>query len=267
MSIEIKSVDTGKCRIKYFKFGSGKKIFVILPGLSVKSVMLSADIVASSYSGFGEEYTCYVFDRRENPPRDYTVAGMAQDTADAFRRLGLSDICLFGASQGGMSALIIAAQNAELIKKLALGSACVSAAGDRFAVIDRWIEFARNKDGKALFLDFGEKLYPAEMYESNKKAFSIMGESVTDEEFERFIILAGATRGFSAQSLISDIRCPVLALTAADDAVLGKEAGEEIISAFAGRPGFSYHIYDGYGHAAFDTAPDYKERLKEFFDG
>ncbi|MBR4451833.1 MAG: alpha/beta hydrolase [Clostridia bacterium] len=266
MSCEIKTVNTGKCDIKYFTIGSGKKTFVILPGLSVKSVLLSAEIVASAYDSFAAEYTVYLFDRRENLPERYTVSDMARDTADAMKALGLSDVYLFGASQGGMMALLIAAENPGLVKKLALGSSCVSMGSENFGVIRGWIDLARKKDGRALFLDFGEKLYPREFFEKNENAFAVIGESVTDEEFERFIILAEGTEGFSAESGIPFIKCPVLILNAADDAVLGSRAGEELIAAFKDRPGFSYHVYDGYGHAAFDTAPDYKERLKSFFN-
>ena len=194
------------------------------------------------------------------------MSDMARDTADAMKALGLGDVYLFGASQGGMMAMIIAAENPGLVKKLALGSACVSVDGEAFSVIERWIDFARKKDGIGLFLDFGEKLYPSEIFEQYKDALAALGESVTGEECARFIILAEGTRGYSSQALIDSIKCPVLVLSAADDRVLGSRAGEELIAAFSGRPDFSYHVYDGYGHAAFDTATDYKERLKNFFN-
>ena len=31
-----------------------------------------------------------------------------------------------------------------------------------------------------------------------------------------------------------------------------------------GRPDFELAMYDGYGHAAYDTAPDYTERVRNF---
>ncbi len=264
--MKTETINTGRCSMKYFKFGSGERTMVILPGLSVKSVMLSADIIAGAYEQFTAGYTVYVFDRREDLPPVYTVGDMARDTADAMRALGLGDVYLFGASQGGMMALLIAAENPGLVKKLVLGSSCLSMSAGRFSAVDRWIDFAREKDGTGLFLDFGKNLYPAEMFEQYKNALEIMGESVTAEEFERFVIIARGTENFSALDNLKNIVCPVLVLAAADDAVLGKEAGDELIEAFKGRPGFSYHIYEGYGHAAFDTAPDYKERMIKFFN-
>ena len=46
--INIEKVITPEFEMKYFKFGSGKKAFVILPGLSVTSVMDAAQAVESS---------------------------------------------------------------------------------------------------------------------------------------------------------------------------------------------------------------------------
>ena len=105
----------------YFAFGRGKKTFVILPGLSIQSVSGAAEAVEAGYAAFSEEYTVYVFDRRLDLPPVYTIEDMARDTAEAMRALSLSDVYLFGASQGGMIALIIAARYPGLVRKLVLG--------------------------------------------------------------------------------------------------------------------------------------------------
>ena len=57
----------------------------------------------------------------------------------------------------------------------------------------------------------------------------------------------------------------MLALGSADDRVLGAGAIEPLIEKLGDRADFSYFIYDGFGHAAYDTAPDYRERLYRFF--
>ena len=38
----------------------------------------------------------------------------------------------------------------------------------------------------------------------------------------------------------------------------------EIEEVMKDHPGFEIYMYDGYGHAAYDMAPDYKERILEF---
>ena len=90
-------------------------------------------------------------------------------------------------------------------------------------------------------------------------------ETVTARELERFVILAEGTKGFDIRDALQDIACPVLLTGSADDRVLGPEGTEEIAKQLGEHAGFELHMYDGYGHASYDTAPDYKERLLRFF--
>ena len=62
---------------------------------------------------------------------------------------------------------------------------------------------------------------------------------------------------------IGSIACPVLSLGASDDRVL-PDSAKQIEKLFEGRENFESFTYTGFGHAAFDTAPDYKQRLLEF---
>ena len=61
------------------------------------------------------------------------------------------------------------------------------------------------------------------------------------------------------------IQCPVMAVGAYEDSVLDSDATMEIAENLDCRPDFRLYMYIGYGHAAFDTAPDYRERLLKFF--
>ena len=106
--IQIDTVRTDAAEMEYFRFGQGGETLVILPGLSVRSVMHWADAVAEAYRSLTDDFTIYVFDRRKELPPGYSVLEMAEDTAAAFRALGLRETCLFGASQGGMIALAMA---------------------------------------------------------------------------------------------------------------------------------------------------------------
>ena len=51
-----------------------------------------------------------------------------------------------------------------------------------------------------------------------------------------------------------------------DDRVLGAEASEQIAENLKGREDVVLYMYDGFGHAAYDTAPDYKERILDFLN-
>lgn len=261
-------VETVRCEgfsMDFFRFGDGPRTLVILPGLSVQSVTLSADAVARAYSSMRTDYTVYVFDRRKELPPVYPVADMARDTAEAMRALGLEDADLFGASQGGMIAMEIAVRWPELVRRLALGSTAADVRGVRGSVLEAWIALADAGDADGLYRAFGEAIYPKEIFDGAQAMLETAAMTVTGEDLRRFSVLAAGTRDFCVADRLDGIRCPVLLLSSSDDRVLGPDAGAEIAQILGHRQDFAEHRYTGYGHAAYDLAPDYKKRLLSFF--
>ena len=265
MGIRIETLRTKDFSLRYFRFGRGEKTLVILPGLSIQSVMGAADAVEEAYRSLEESFTVYVLDRREELPESYSVRNMARDTALALEAMGLSRVCLFGASPGGMIALVIAAEHPELVEKLVLGSSSACVRPAQFAVLENWARLARAGDAVGLYVDFGRAVYPPAVFERFRPALESAGKSVTEEELARFVILAEGTRDFDAREDLAGIRCPVLAVGVYEDAVLDSDATLEIAERLDARPDFRLYLYTGTGHAAFDTAPDYKERILRFF--
>lgn len=264
MSINVNTATADGITMRYIKFGAGDKTMVILPGLAVKSVMLSADAVASQYKDMADDFTIYLFDRREDLPSVYTVEMMAEDTARIMQSLGLNGVYLFGASQGGMMGLVIAARYPGLVAKLVAGSTCARFDGSNSS-LKEWVRLAREKKGEELYLEFASGLYPASITDSMHDFFADTGRSVTDEEFARFIIFAEGTDGFDISGELGNIECPVLVLGSEDDLVLGAQASRDIYEALKPGGKAELYMYDGYGHAAFDTAPDYLARMCAFF--
>ena len=258
------TIKTDTFEMDFFRFGRGERPFVIIPGLSVQSIMLSAEAVADAYKDIAEHYTVYVFDRRKKLPARYSVADMARDTAAAMKGLGLDNSCIFGASQGGMIAMLIAANNPDLAEKLVLGStsACVSEAD--FEIFEEWISFAKAKDARGLYMAFGKAAYPEEVFNASQELLAGMAKTVTGKDLRRFIVIAEGMRGFDALARLKDIKCPVLFIGDSTDKVFGPKAAEQISKGFKDRPDFEFHMYSGYGHAAYDTAPDYKQRILSF---
>ena len=249
--------------MNYLKFGTGDKTLVMLPGLSVKSVLLMGDAVKNAFRAFDKDYTIYLIDRREDVPPVYTVADMARDTAEKMKELGLEDVCLFGASQGGMMAMLIAAWYPELVHKLVLGSTAAKISDLGNSVIGGWVSMAEKRDGAALYLDFLKKVYPSYLFDQFRDIFIATGKSVTEEEFARFIIIAKGAVDFDATSELDKIKCPVLVVGSEDDAGLGSAASYDI----ARRLGCRIHMYKDYGHDCYDTAPDFRDRMFKFFNG
>ncbi len=251
--------------MRYFRFGHGSRPLVILPGLSVQSVMGSADQVAAAYAQMTQDFTVYLFDRREDLPDAYSIRDMARDTAAASRAVGLHDVDLFGASQGGMIALVLAIEYPELVGKMVLGSSSAHVRQAQYRVLENWIRLARDGDREELYLAFGRELYPPAIFEQCREMLLSAAATVTDEELARFITLAEGTRGFDVVDELDRIRCPVLALGVYEDSVLDSDATMEIAERLDLRPDFRLYMYTGYGHAAFDTAPDYRQRILRFF--
>ena len=267
MNVKTGTICTGGFTMDYFRFGHGDKPLVILPGLSVQSILPLAGAVAQEYAVMWDAFTAFVPERRREPPAGYTVGNMARDAVAAMEALGLRDICLFGASQGGMIALDVAAGRPDLVQKAAVASTALCMTPESTAVIRRWIREAEHGDGEGLYLAFGQAVYPPAVFEAYKPALQAAGQSVTQQELRRFIRLARAAEGYDCRARIGAIRCPLFAAGSVDDGVFGPGAVRGIIEAFAARPGFSYHVYEGFGHAAYDTAPDFRDRLYAFFTG
>ena len=250
--------------MEYCKFGNGERVFVILPGLSIKSVMGSKDSIENAYAIMKGDFTTYVFDRKKDIPCDYSIYDMADDTVVVMKELGLNDIYLFGASQGGMIAMVIAIRYPELVKKVVLGSTSPHVKPGQIGIIDRWIELAENKDSYGLCREYGREIYPSDVYEQYKEAFSDMAKNVTEKELERFVIFAKSIRDYDVSNELNKIKCPVFALGVFEDPVLDSDATMEIAENLDHRDDFALYMYNGYGHAAFDTAPDYKKRMLDF---
>ena len=264
MGIPIETVKTDAFEMEYFKFGRGSKNLVILPGLSVQSVMGLADAVAEAYQELTEEFTIYLFDRRKQLPPEYTVREMGLDTAEAIRQTGLHDICLFGTSQGGMIALTIAIEHPELVHKLVVGSSSAHLAEEQYETIEEWVRLAKEGDAEGLYLAFGQRIYPPAVFEQCREMLASAAKTVTKEELEHFVILAEGMRGFDITEGLAGIQCPVLAIGDFEDAVVDADATMEIAEKLEKKPDFRLFMYIGYGHAAYDLAPDYKKRILDF---
>ena len=264
--MNIETVKTDSFSMDYCRFGTGEKTMVILPGLSVQSVLPMADAVAAAYGKFTDKYTVYLFDRRNDISAPYTVKDMARDTACAMKALGLKYVYLCGASQGGMMAQVIAVEYPELVKKLAVCSSSAHVKDEQYKVLEGWSDLARAGDREGLYLAFGKELYKSEVFEQYKAALIDAASTVTDEDLRRFVILSEGTEGFDISKELCRIQCPVLAIGDADDKVLDSDATMEIAEKLDEKSGFRLFMYNGFGHAAYDTAPDFTDRLYRFFE-
>lgn len=85
----IDSVKLDGIDMDYLKFGGGGRALVIIPGLSVKSVMEYAGAVADAYKIFCDDYTVYLFNRNKIINNSTTIYDTASSTAAAIHSLGI----------------------------------------------------------------------------------------------------------------------------------------------------------------------------------
>ena len=260
----VQTVKTATCETDWFRFGSGKKSLVVLPGLSVQSVTDFAQQIANDYAALASDFTVYVFDRRKNLPPVYSVAEMAQDAVEAIRAVVPDRFSVFGASQGGMIAMEIALRHPELVEKLILGSTSAQVTDGDFQIFDDWIKLAEANESAKLTTSFCKAVYPPETFEKIKPTFAQNATAFTSDQLQRFAVLARAMKGFDVTKRLCDVSCPVLVLGDKSDGVFGIEATLQIAEILKSNPHCQTHVYQGYGHAAYDVAPDYKLRMLQF---
>ncbi len=262
MSIAIETVKTGNIEMDYFRCGKeGGFPLAIIPGLSIKSVMESAPAVAALYKPFADEFDIYVFDRRKNLPDTYNLEEMADDTAKAIEALGLTKVNFYGASQGAIMVQLIAIRHPEIVNSIVLGSTTPRATKESEAIVKNWIDLATKDTCKDLMLAFADKVYTADFVNKYRDAFITMARLVSQEELDKFKILANSLYGFDNTEGLGTIKCPALVLGARNDQVFNYTLSEELAKGI----GCDIYIYDGYGHAVYDEAPDYIDRLHTFY--
>lgn len=238
--------------MNYVRFGSGERTLVIIPGLSVRSVLLSEAEIESAYALFKRDFTVFLFDRRLDMPEGYKIRGMAEDTAAAMKAAGIAQADVFGVSQGGMIAQYIAIDHPELVNRLVLGSTTSRMRGQPAA------EAADVRESAYAFL---RNLYSDEFMKKAAPVPDPAAIGLTDGELARFAVSVRASEGFDAYGELRKIKCRTLVIGAANDAIVPPEDSAELAAAL----GCELYMYGApYGHAVYDEAPDYKDRIYSF---
>ena len=259
--IPIETVRTGTFTMDYFRFGRGSRTLVILPGLSVQSVMPAADAVAEAYRALEDEFTIYLFDRRANLPPVYTVHDMARDTAAAFRALGLERVCLFGASQGGMIAQWMAIDHPDKVKRLILTVTLARPNDTVRRVIGNWTQQAERGDYRGIMLDTARLSYSEKRQKTALLEYRLMGNLGRPKSFDRFLTQAESCVTHDAYDCLERISCPTLVIGGTDDQIVTGQASEEIAAKITGS---ELYMYEGLGHGLYEEAPDFLDRVAEF---
>ena len=257
----INTVKFDNKEMNWFRFGNenGPKV-IILPGLSLKSVMGSKDAVIGAYSLLAEDYDVYLFERIKVLPEKYDVHAMAEDTLRAVKAIGLKDVNIMGVSMGGMIALTMELIDPDTVHSMML---CSSAAHvDDPAVLETWKKYAEERNLSALMESFGEYVYTPSFFEQYKDLIIASGDGASEQDYQNLITSIEGIVTFDCRDQLKDIHCPALVIGASEDRILGVQSSYDLVEPLKAE----CFIYEGYGHAAYDEAPDYLTHIKGFLD-
>ena len=249
----------------YAAIGHGKRILVVLPGLSdgLATVQGKALLLAAPYRRFFERYTVYLFSRKNQMHAGYSIRQMAEDQAEAIRKLNLSKVSVLGVSEGGMIAQYLAIDHPELVEKLILAVSAPEANAIVRERVSHWIELVKENDYKQLMADTAEKSYSESYLHKNRAILPILGIFGKPKSFERFLVNAEAILAFNAKDEINQIICPTLIIGGSDDQIVGVEASY-LMHDLIGKS--TLYIYEGLGHATYEEADDFYDRVFSYLD-
>lgn len=255
----------GSTYMSYAAFGWGPRTLIVLPGLSdgLTTVEGKGALLASPYRRYFDRYTVYMFSRKNEMAEGYSIREMAADQAEVLRTMGLGRVSVMGVSQGGMIAQYLAADYPELVEKLVIA---VSAPRVNPMLRDRvsnWIRLAGQGEHKQLMIDTVENSYSPRALQKYRKAYRVIGKVGKPADYCRFLINANAILEFDAEPEFVKITCPTLIIGGRDDKIVGVEASYEMNALIKGS---QLYIYDDLGHAAYEEAPDFYQRVFNFLE-
>ena len=249
--------------VKYFSFGEGPKQFIILPGASIRPVILNRKVIEGSYAAFVSNYTVYLFDYLKSIGEESTLESVAEDVATKMKEAGIKDAYVLGCSLGGCIAQYIAINHPELVSKILLGSSYSRQNEITTKVFSEWKELALKGDTVGLNRAIQRVNYSKEFFEKFKAAFEAMETEGSPEEIARFVHVVRVLSSVDLYDQLDKIKCEVFVMGSHSDETVGGEASIEI----SNKVKCPLYLYAKYGHCVYDEAPDYKERIELFFEG
>ena len=258
-------VTLGNTKMHYVSFGRGKRALILLPGLSdgLATVKGKALLLAKPYTLFFDRYTVYMFSRKNDMPSGYSIRDMANDQAEAMNALGIEKACIMGVSQGGMIAQYLAIDHPELVEKLILAVTAPAANDMVKASVRKWIECAEQGKHKELMIDTAEKSYSPDYLKVYRKLYPVIGAVGKPSSYDRFLVNANAILEFDAFDELNKITCPTFIIGGEADQIVGVQASHDMNSRIAGS---ALYVYAGLGHAAYEEAKDFNQRVFDFLE-
>ncbi len=259
-SVKEQKLNLKNFQIDTIRFGTGSKHLIMIQGLNTNGIRGAGLSLAWMYRMFARDYTVYLFDRRPKIPEGMTLREMAGDVAEAMDTLGIRNADVLGVSQGGMIAEYLAIDRPDLVSRLVLAVTLSRNNATVRSVIETWIALTEQKDWKQLVTDMAEKMYSENYLKRYRPMLPLLISLQKPKDPQRFINLAKACLTCNAYAELSRILCPVFVIGGGRDKIVTGAASEEI----ARKLNCEYYLYDALGHAAYEEAADFNQRVYDF---
>ncbi len=258
-------VTLGDTEMDYISFGKGNDILIILPGLGdgLTTVKGTALPFAMAYREYAASYKVYVFSRKNQLKEGYSTRDMAKDQAEAMEKLGISKADIMGVSQGGMIAQYLAIDYPELVNKLVLAVTLSKQNETVQRVVKSWMEMAKHKDYRSLIIDTVENSYSERYLKRHRFLYPILSRMRKPKNFSRFLIQANSCIHHNAYPELEKIKCPTLIVGGDSDKIVEPGSSVEIAEKIKGS---ELYIYNGLGHATYEEAKDFNNRVLKFLE-
>ena len=256
-------VELGSGTMEYIRFGTGKRILIMLPGLgdSLRSMKGTALPMALMYRMFAKDFTVYVFSRKNDLPEDYTTRDMARDQAEAMAILGIEKADIFGVSMGGMIAQHFAIDYPEKVNKLILAVTSAKPNPILESSVKEWMDCAQRGDHTAFMESNLRRIYSDAYCRKNQWMVSFLGKLTKPKSYRRFFLQANACLNHNVFDRLCRIQAPTFVIGGEQDKTLGGQASREI----AGRiPNAQLLMYPQWGHGLYEEAKDFNRRVLNF---
>ena len=251
------------CGADYIRFGTGRKILIMLPGLGdgLRTMKGMALPMALYYRCLAKAYTVYMFSRKNQLPTGHTTRDMARDLKMAMEALGIEKASLVGVSMGGMIAQHFAADYPDMVEKLVLVVTCSRPNPILLESLEEWINCARLDDHTGLMDSNLRRIYSDSYYQKNKWLVPVTGKLTKPKSYDRFFVQAEACRIHNAYDRLPLIAAPTLVIGGERDNALGADASREIGARI---PGAILKIYPQWGHGLYEEAQEFLPLVMDF---
>ena len=249
----------------YIVFGHGEKVLILIPGLGegLKTVKGMAFPFSVLYRKIGSQYRVYSFSRRRQMKEGCSTRDMAEDCYQAARQLGIDKAHVVGVSLGGMISQHLASDHPDFVEKLVLTVTTDRMEEEYREVIRRWMAMARDDDYACLMIDTAERSYSEKYLKRARLMYGIMTRMGKPKSFSRFLIQGQACIEHDSSGLLGKISCPTLVLGGCQDKIVGPAASYRLAE---GIPGAELHMYEDYGHGAYEEDKHFQEQIIKFLN-